>query len=58
MFAPTEEERDLWVNGIYRLLNIPVEDAAFTPMKPQSKQAHTVRQEIVLTDEPSPEYTA
>jgi hypothetical protein len=31
LYAPTSEERDLWVNGIARLLNITVKDPFFVP---------------------------
>jgi len=32
LYAPTQEERDLWVNGIARLLSISVNDPFFVPM--------------------------
>ena len=32
LFAPTEEERDLWVNGINRLTGIPISDPDFVPL--------------------------
>ena len=32
LFAPTIEERDLWVNGFNRILQIPVIDPNFVPM--------------------------
>ena len=32
LFAYTPEERDLWVNGINRILQVPVIDTNFVPM--------------------------
>jgi hypothetical protein len=32
LYAPTKEERDLWVNGIHRILKIPVKDPMFKAM--------------------------
>jgi len=37
LYAPTLEERDLWVNGIRRLINLPVKDPCFRPMQMVSK---------------------
>jgi hypothetical protein len=37
LYAPTMEERDLWVNGISRLLALRVEDPSWQPMKLISK---------------------
>jgi hypothetical protein len=33
LFAPTAEERDLWVNALYRLHNITIDDPSFEPMQ-------------------------
>jgi hypothetical protein len=33
LYAPTAEERDLWVFGINRIMNVPVDDPSFTPLK-------------------------
>ena len=45
LYAPTLEERDLWVNGIRRLINVPVKDPFFKPMQPVSKTSlHMTKQ--------------
>ena len=31
LFAPTNEERDLWVNGLHRIVKIGVNDVNFRP---------------------------
>ena len=33
LYAPTAEERDLWVNGFRRFFQVPVIDAKFRPME-------------------------
>ena len=33
LYAPTEEERVLWLNGFSRLLGVPVNDPYFTPLE-------------------------
>ena len=38
LFAPSQEERDLWVNGFNRILAVPVFDDSFVPMGIVSKQ--------------------
>ena len=37
LFAPTAEERDLWVNGFNRVMQIPVIDPNFVPMGVMTK---------------------
>lgn len=37
LLAPTAEERDLWVNGFNRILQIPVIDPNFVPMGMMTK---------------------
>ena len=36
LYAPTEEERVLWLNGFSRLLGVPVNDPYFTPLESSS----------------------
>jgi len=38
LFCPTAEERDLWVNGFNRVMQIPVIDPNFVPMGAMTKQ--------------------
>ena len=32
LYAATEEERDLWVDGLHRIIKLPVKDPFFKPM--------------------------
>ena len=38
LFAATSEERDLWVNGLHRILKIKVSDINFRPMPLTTKK--------------------
>ena len=50
MFAPTEEERDLWVNGFNRVLRVEVADAAFSPMGAVSRAEINLSSQIMATE--------
>lgn len=50
LFAPTVEERDLWVNGLHRILNIPVNDIGFVPMQMSTKQDIEFSDDFLMTD--------
>ena len=48
LFAPTKEERDLWVNGFHALMGIPVQDPDFENLndlikRRAKKQRETMR---------------
>jgi hypothetical protein len=32
LYAATEEERDLWIDGLHRIIKLPVRDPFFKPM--------------------------
>jgi hypothetical protein len=49
LFAPTAEERDLWVAGINRIMNVPVEDPLFKPTAIMSVQ-DLEAEEVLLTE--------
>jgi hypothetical protein len=51
LFAPTEEERDLWVNGFHRLLGVPVNDLNFEPMAVMTKTDMLNHQNEVMQTE-------
>ena len=51
LFAPTEEERDLWVNGFHRLLGVPVNDLNFEPMAVMTRQDMANHQNEVMQTE-------
>ena len=50
LFAPTQEERDLWVNGINRLMGIPVKDSQFVPMGFVNKADLNLHDQVVMTE--------
>ena len=49
LYAPTVEERDLWINGFNSILDLPVADATFTPMGMLSVQE--LKQEVADCEE-------
>jgi len=50
LFAPTQEERDLWVNGINRLLGVAVNDPMYLPIGTLTKQSLNLHNEVVMTE--------
>ena len=50
LFAPTLEERDLWVNGFHRVLNIPVHDKSFVPMGVISRDQLNLHEHVMQTE--------
>ena len=50
LYAPTKEERDLWVNGISRILRVPVTDPDFVPMGAVSKAQINLHQQVMQTE--------
>ena len=50
LFAPTAEERDLWVNGFNRVMQIPVIDPNFVPMGVMTKQQLNLHEQIMQTE--------
>lgn len=44
LYAPNDEERDLWINGFHSILKLPVSDPCFKPLGLITKQ--TMKQEI------------
>ena len=50
LFAPTEEERDLWVNGFNRVLRVEVADEAFSPMGAISRTEINLHQQVMATE--------
>lgn len=49
LYAPTAEERDLWVAGINRVMNVPVDDPAFIPVNKMS--THDLEaEEVTMTE--------
>ena len=50
LYAPTKEERDLWVNGISRILRVPVTDPEFVPMGAVSKAQINLHQQVMQTE--------
>ena len=48
LFAPNQEERDLWVNGFYRILRIPIADENFIPMGTPNIEEHKISEESLL----------
>ena len=50
LFCPTAEERDLWVNGFNRVMQIPVIDPNFVPMGAMTKQQLNLHEQVVMTE--------
>ena len=50
LFAPSAEERDLWVNGFNRLMQIPVIDPNFMPMGQITKSQLNLHEQVTITD--------
>jgi hypothetical protein len=50
LFAPTTEERDLWVNGLNRIMGIPVEDPRFKPMQMTTKADLDMAEQVTMTE--------
>ena len=48
LFAPNQEERDLWVNGFYRLLRVPIADENFIPMGTPNIEVAKISEESLL----------
>ena len=57
LFAPTEEERDLWVNGINRLTGIPISDPDFVPLG-NVRNIYALRDKSGRRNSPSPHIEA
>ena len=50
LFAPNQEERELWVNGFHRILGVPIADPNFTPMGVVTKGDLQMHEEVTMTD--------
>lgn len=50
LFAPTNEERDLWVNGLNRIMGVPVEDPRFKPMQMTTKADLDMAEQVTMTE--------
>ena len=46
LFAPTIEERDIWVNGINRIIEVPVFDPFFKPMGNITKAQMNIAKQV------------
>lgn len=49
LFAPTREERDLWVDAFNRLQNILIRDTNFQPLKALTKDTLNMHEQFQLT---------
>ena len=50
LYAPTSEERDLWVNGFNRVLRIEVIDPDFEPMGAVTRTEINLHQQVMQTE--------
>ena len=50
LFAGTSEERDLWVNGLRRILSIKVNDLHFRPMALLTKKDINLHDQVIMTE--------
>ena len=50
LFAPSAEERDLWVNGFNRVMQVPVIDPNFVPMGVMTKSQLNTHEQVIMTD--------
>ena len=50
LYAPTAEERDLWVNGFNRVLRVEVVDDDFEPMGAITRTEINLHQQVMQTE--------
>ena len=50
LYAPTQEERDLWVNGIHRILGVPVDDPDWVPMSVTTQNDLDKAEDITINE--------
>jgi hypothetical protein len=50
LYAPTSEERDLWVKGIHRIMAIQVNDPTFVPGDVTTKADLEMAESVTMTE--------
>lgn len=50
LFAPTSEERDLWVKGLHRIMGVQVNDPSFVPGDVTTKADLEMAESVTMTE--------
>ena len=50
LYAPTSEERDLWVKGLHRIMGIVVNDPTFVPGEITTKADLEMVESVTMTE--------